>query len=88
MSTSVPRPTSADAEAQRRRAVRAFVRRHHPDVGGDPVAFAAGLAALRSGRVGPDDGHVVFHRRPRGPLRLIHPLTAALARRRRPPRVH
>lgn len=34
--------------AQHRKAVRAFVRVHHPDVGGDPVAFVAGLARLRA----------------------------------------
>jgi hypothetical protein len=47
-----------------RAALRAFVRTHHPDVGGDPVAFREGLAQLRaapgpaSGRAGwpaPDD---------------------------------
>lgn len=30
-----------------RSAVRAFVRTHHPDVGGDPETFAAGLRRLR-----------------------------------------
>lgn len=30
-----------------RREMRAFVRAHHPDVGGDPEQFAAGLAELR-----------------------------------------
>ena len=78
-------PPGSTADALHRKAVRAFVRQHHPDVGGDPAAFAAGLAALRSGRT--VDTDVVFHRRPRGPLRLIHPLTAAIARHRRPPRV-
>ncbi|GLZ54668.1 hypothetical protein [Actinomycetospora sp. NBRC 106378] len=29
---------------------RAFVRRHHPDVGGDPEIFRRGLAAFRAGR--------------------------------------
>jgi hypothetical protein len=29
---------------------RAFARRHHPDVGGDPEAFRAGLEAFRAGR--------------------------------------
>ncbi|GAA4828914.1 hypothetical protein GCM10023201_15370 [Actinomycetospora corticicola] len=29
---------------------RAFVRRHHPDVGGDPEVFRRGLAAFRAGR--------------------------------------
>lgn len=38
------RPSSAE----QRSAVRAFVRRNHPDVGGDPEHFAAGLAELRA----------------------------------------
>ena len=29
---------------------RAFTRRHHPDVGGDPEVFRAGVAAVRAGR--------------------------------------
>jgi len=41
-----------------RRAFRAFVRAHHPDRGGDPAVFAAGVAAYRryqqpAGRAGP-----------------------------------
>jgi hypothetical protein len=42
----------------RRAALRAFVRAHHPDVGGDPVAFREGLAAHRaaaSAGPAPDD---------------------------------
>jgi hypothetical protein len=31
-----------------RAALRAFVRTHHPDVGGDPEAFRDGLAAHRA----------------------------------------
>lgn len=50
--------------AQRRAAFRAFVRAHHPDVGGDPAVFRAGLAAFATlagpsrgtpGHVNPDD---------------------------------
>ena len=37
-----------------RAALRAFVRAHHPDVGGDPVAFREGLAALRAAASRPD----------------------------------
>ncbi|WP_462186370.1 GTP-binding protein [Frankia sp. CcWB2] len=43
--------------ARRRAEIRAFIRTHHPDRGGDPQAFAAGLRALRSapdGPAGPD----------------------------------
>jgi hypothetical protein len=31
-------------------AFRAFARRHHPDVGGDPETFRRGVAAFRAGR--------------------------------------
>ncbi|RBM21631.1 hypothetical protein DI005_09910 [Prauserella sp. PE36] len=32
---------------RRRAEFRAFVRRHHPDVGGDPDVFVAGVARFR-----------------------------------------
>jgi hypothetical protein len=35
---------------EERAAYRAFVRDHHPDRGGDPEAFVAGLARLRAAR--------------------------------------
>ncbi|WP_019853565.1 hypothetical protein [Actinopolyspora mortivallis] len=38
-----------DRSAARAR-LREFVRTHHPDVGGDPETFAAGIAALQRGR--------------------------------------
>ncbi len=65
------------AGAEERRAFRAFVRSHHPDVGGDPVLFAAGLAAWRGG---PPTGEVMFFRRRRGVAGLI---ARCLARRTR-----
>lgn len=34
--------------ADERAAFRAFVREHHPDRGGDPEAFVAGLARFRA----------------------------------------
>lgn len=40
--------TGPATEAEWRAALRAFVRTHHPDVGGDPDAFRVGLAALRA----------------------------------------
>jgi hypothetical protein len=43
-----PPSRCSDEEREQRRLVRAYVRRHHPDVGGDPAAFAAGLTALRA----------------------------------------
>lgn len=39
--------TGMSPDADRRAVVRAFVRRHHPDVGGDPEVFRIGLARLR-----------------------------------------
>jgi hypothetical protein len=54
---------------EERSAFRAFVRDHHPDRGGDPEAFAAGLARFRSTPDGPgappDAGEPA---RPDGPL--------------------
>jgi hypothetical protein len=42
---------------QERAAFRAFVREHHPDRGGDPEVFVAGLARFgqRSAEPPPDD---------------------------------
>ncbi len=47
----MPRQPRFDEDpAAARAALRAFVRTHHPDVGGDPEVFAAGLAELRAAR--------------------------------------
>jgi hypothetical protein len=43
--------TDGDAGGQRR-AFRAWVRAHHPDAGGDPDEFAAGIARWRQRRPG------------------------------------
>ena len=37
-----------------RAAYRAFVRENHPDRGGDPDVFVAGLARFREGHPAPD----------------------------------
>lgn len=42
---SAPPPGTGPEE---RAAFRAFVREHHPDRGGDPDAFVAGLARFRA----------------------------------------
>jgi hypothetical protein len=39
-----------------RSAFRAFVREHHPDRGGDPQVFVAGLARFGIGDVGTEPG--------------------------------
>ena len=55
-------PEDARSAATRRR--RAWLLAHHPDRGGDPEAFLAGLAALEQGRPPePDDVPVVYRRR-------------------------
>ena len=69
-----------------RRAFRAFVRAHHPDRGGDPAVFAAGVAAYRRYQQ-PAVGHVVFFRRRRGLAVLAGYWLDRRARRRRPSRV-
>lgn len=51
MTDPLPRP-GRDAGA--RAAYRAFVREHHPDRGGDPDVFIAGLARFRVGPGGDD----------------------------------
>jgi hypothetical protein len=42
-----------DAEKRRRVARREFIRGHHPDRGGDPDDFVAGLAALDGAETAP-----------------------------------
>jgi hypothetical protein len=78
-------------DAAGRAAFRAFVRAHHPDVGGDPAEFAAGLARFRaesaaSARVSEVDSRydapVSFVAHRRGIAAVV-----ARFRRRRPPRV-
>lgn len=49
------------SSSQQRAAYRRWIRENHPDMGGDPDAFAAGLARYRTGRR-PDryDAPIVF----------------------------
>ena len=42
-----------EVDDQERAAYRAFVREHHPDRGGDPEFFVAGLARFRTGESSP-----------------------------------
>ena len=42
-----------DRDVRERRQFRAWVRAHHPDRGGDPDSFAAGLAAWRQRHAAP-----------------------------------
>jgi hypothetical protein len=76
-------------DAAGRAAFRAFVRAHHPDVGGDPAEFAAGLARFRAESVRKSevdsryDAPVSFVAHRRG----IAAVVARFRRRHRPPRV-
>lgn len=76
----------ADGRSQCRAEFRAWVRAHHPDVGGDPEAFTAGLTRWRGRLVSACSGRAeqisVF--RSRGGWWLI---TRWWHRRRRLPRV-
>jgi hypothetical protein len=67
---------------ERRRAIRRFVREHHPDRGGDPEAFAEGLRRLREGR--PTTGTTVVEaHRSRGPIATLSRSYQRWRRRRR-----
>lgn len=79
----------ASDERAARRALREFVRTHHPDRGGDPAVFVAGLAALRRGRTaaGRGAGEVIFYRRRRGLAVVTGWWRDGRVRRSRPPRV-
>ena len=73
-----------DAEQQRRAARREFIRAHHPDHGGDPAEFAAGLARLDSEPTRPPaDGPnlVEFEDQP-WPRSFVSVLLSRLRRRR------
>ncbi|HEY3686541.1 MAG TPA: hypothetical protein VGL93_26140 [Streptosporangiaceae bacterium] len=73
------------------RAYRAWLRTHHPDVGGDRDAFEAGLRAWharlarhRPHASGPPSAPVTCYRAPRGPIAAIAwRLTRRRARRER-----
>lgn len=92
------RPARSHAD-ELRRARRAFVRTHHPDVGGDPAAFRQGLARFERLLAGPSVGSgwsaagdrsarhrpgVVVVRRPRGIDGWVRHLSRSVARRVRP----
>ena len=82
-------PSGRDDEgAARRRAFREFVRTHHPDRGGDPEIFLAGLAALTRDAPAAVEDDLVFHRRRRGLAHLIDRVRARRHRRPSAPRVH
>lgn len=74
-----------------RAAYRQFLRTHHPDVGGDPAVFTAGVqrfhttdSSAHSGNADPFDGPVFFVTRPQG----VRAFLQAMLRRRRRRRHH
>jgi hypothetical protein len=80
-----------DPDARRR--LRVYVREHHPDVGGDPAAFAEGYLRLEAELAGAAHGfagngpEVTFYREPRGLAVLVALIRHLIAARNQPPRV-
>jgi curved DNA-binding protein CbpA len=58
--------------AEERAAYRAFVRENHPDRGGDPEEFVAGLARFREAEPPVDD--TTADPRYDAPVEVVHPL--------------
>lgn len=77
------------SEVEWRRARRAFLRTHHPDLGGDPEAFVAGLAQFDADAKAARPGPVMVVRTPHGVRGWCRHLVGAARRRTRrsPPRV-
>lgn len=77
---------TAGMSPDERAAYRAFVREHHPDRGGDPEVFVAGLAGFRrcSRTVAPDSSGVgaatdgVTRDRADGPIEIVTALPPPL----------
>jgi hypothetical protein len=70
-----------------RQARREFIRTHHPDRGGDPAAFAAGLAAYDRLPAAEPVTRVVIVPDTPWLVTLLRPLLRRMGRRRPPPRV-
>ncbi|GAB3280570.1 hypothetical protein [Parasphingorhabdus pacifica] len=88
--------TNGEGNIVDRAAFRAFVRANHPDVGGDPEVFAAGVAEFRARRARPAtsrhrydryDAPVVVVRRARGLRAILHHIRLRRVRRIREARV-
>lgn len=80
------------ATPHERAAYRRYIKENHPDVGGDPAAFAVGLARLqaafpRDPVPNPHDAPVEFVDRAERMRRRIRRIWWRLRRRRGPPRV-
>jgi hypothetical protein len=83
-------PADSDARSTQRRARRDFIRAHHPDAGGNPDDFIAGLADLDAGRrVAPAARAtpVTVVARSAWPVSLTTVMLRRIRRRYQPPRV-
>lgn len=76
-----------EGEQSRRRVRREFIRAHHPDRGGDPAAFAAGLADLDQFAAGAPAARVVMAADTPLLVRLLTALMHWAGWHRPPPRV-
>lgn len=74
-------------DQQRRRARREFIRTRHPDRGGDPAAFAAGLAELDLARVSVPSARVTLVTDTPLLLGLLKALVRRISGDHPPPRV-
>jgi hypothetical protein len=74
------------SEIDRRR--RQFVREHHPDLGGDPETFIAGMRAFEAEQApGTPTATVVVIKRKKWPARLVIAAGRRLVRGRKSSRV-
>jgi hypothetical protein len=79
--------TSMEESQRRLRSERrAFIRTHHPDFGGDPAAFRAGLQHLDA-TLSETPPRVLIMAAPPWALRPLTSLIRRLQRRRQPSRV-
>ena len=76
-----------DDQQERRRARREFIRTSHPDTGGEPAAFAAGLAELDLAQVPVPSARVALVAHPPLLVGLLKALARRMGGRRPPPRV-
>lgn len=80
-------------DEQQRRTRRAFIRAHHPDIGGDSARFVAGLAAFDRGETSPTStsqnpvARVFVVADKPWPVSVVTAVLRRLERSRRPPRV-
>ena len=75
-----------EIDAVRRR--RDFIKEHHPDRGGDPGFFAAGMRAFDAGHASEPLPRVIIVRHRPWLVRLAATLVRQLRHERKPPRVH